>query len=212
MGSVTDPSDYEQRFEAELRRLHDLEYQQDAAEIRTWANQLTDEYSTRANLLVNVRTLSRRAHEGDYPPLTEMENVADFYELHDSIRDGTNPDVKDSGLADSTLRNVRKAARRFFRDGIEVDWWEDINIGGAPETNVTEDDIFVSEEVEALFDAARNSRDKALMAALLATGQRISALLSLRIRDVDLDGNTGYIYLNEDALGLKGASGKRPLL
>jgi integrase len=141
-----------------------------------------------------------------------MKSVDDFYALHDSIRHGTNPDVKDDGLADSTLRNIRKASRQFFRDGLGVDWADEIHIGAPEESNVTEDDIYTADEVETLFDAAHNPRDKALMATLIATGQRISALLSLRVGDVNLDGATGFIYLNDEAIGLKGAAGKRLLL
>jgi site-specific recombinase XerD len=186
--------------------------QGDADAIRTWANRLTHEYSTRATKVTYLRKLSIRAEAGGHPPLTEMDGASDFYALHDGIRDGTNPDVKDDGQAESTLRTLRSAARTFFRDALDVDWAEEINVDGPQQSKVTEDDIFVGDEVEKLFAAARNPRDKALMGALLATGQRISALLSLRLRDVDLDGQTGFIYLNDEAIGLKGAAGKRPLL
>jgi integrase len=212
MGGTNDPNGYRDEYYAELRRLDDLEYETDADTIRTWAKESTNDYSTRANQMCNVRTLSQRAHAGGFPALTEMESESDFYALHETLHDGSNPNVKDGGLKYSTLRNIRKSAVNFFRDGVGVDWAEEIEIGGPEPTKVTEDDIYVAAEVEALFDAAQNPRDKALMATLLATGQRISAVLSLRIRDVDLNGSTGFIYLNDEAIGLKGAAGKRPLL
>jgi hypothetical protein len=45
---------------------------------------------------------------------------------------------------------------------------------------------------------------------LLYTGQRISAILNLRIKDINVE--EGTFYLNEERGDLKGASGKRPLL
>lgn len=212
MGGTSDPNSYRDGFQDELRRLNSLPHDADAAAIRTWANRLTGEYSTRATQVCYVRKLSERATVGGFPALTEMASESDFYALHDSLRDGSNPDVKDDGLAESTLRTIRNAARNFFGDALDRDWATNIRVGGPQKTSVSKDDIFVAEEVEALRAAVRNPRDKALMETLLATGQRISALLSLRIRDVDLSGRTGFIYLNDEAIGLKGASGKRPLL
>ncbi|WP_049998455.1 tyrosine-type recombinase/integrase [Halococcus sediminicola] len=141
-----------------------------------------------------------------------MSDSWEFYELHDSLRDGSNPDVKDAGLSPSTLRTLRQTARVFFRDALKREWSEDIVIGTVPETKITADDIFVSEEIEALFSVCQNPRDKAIMGVLLATGQRMSATLSLRVGDVDLSGRTGVIHLNDEAVGLKGAGGPRPLL
>lgn len=183
----------------------------DARAIREWAHSLNGAVSTQQSRLVYLRTLARRALKGGYGPLTEMERPSDFYELHASLSSGKNPDL-DSALSDNTLRVTRQAARLFFRDGLGHEWGNEINIGSPEPSHITEDDVLRSEEVEALFSAAANSRDKALMGLLLATGQRISATLSLRVRDVDLDGRTGFIYLNDEAIGLKGAAGKRPLL
>jgi integrase/uncharacterized Zn finger protein (UPF0148 family) len=212
MAPTDDPSGYREKFENELRRLRDLNYEDDAAAIRTWANRMTGEYSTRANQVNRVRVLSRRAAAGGYVPLTEMSNAAAFYDLHDSLRDGTNPDVKDDGLAESTLRNLRNATKRFFDDGLDRDWAADITVGGPHATKVTEDDIFVADEVEALFDAARNPRDKALMAVLLATGLRLTATLSLELHDVDLSGPTGTVTVRPEVVGNKRFAGERPIL
>lgn len=212
MASSDDPSGYRNAFETELGRLNDLPYDPDARAIRTWANQMTHEYSTRENRVVNARKLSKRAAEAGLPPLTEMSSVDEFYELHDTLRDGSNPDVKDDGLAESTLRNIRGAARRFFGEATDVEWYEEIQVGAAPESKVTADDIYVADEVTTLFEATRNARDKALMATLLATGLRISAVLSIQRDDVDLEGQTGFVHVTDEAIGMKGFAGERPLL
>lgn len=46
---------------------------------------------------------------------------------------------------------------------------------------------------------------------LLDTGLRISAVGTLRVQDVELNGRAGSVTLNQKAVGRKGASGKRPL-
>lgn len=66
------------------------------------------------------------------------------------------------------------------------------------------------EDIHAIRDACEHPRDKALIDLLLYTGQRISALLNLRIKDVDVE--EGVFYLNEEDGDLKGADGKKPLL
>lgn len=206
MASVDDPRGDRNRFEHELELLEDID-QETATAIRRWAESMTTEYSTRAGHIQRVRMLAGRSPE----PLASLDEDG-FYELHSQLRSGSHPDVKDSGLAESTLRAVRSSARLFFRDALDREWAEDISVGAATASPVTPDDLVTSEDITALFDAVTNARDAALLATLIATGQRISATLSLRIRDVDLTGRAGTIHLNDEALGLKGASGPRPLL
>jgi integrase len=81
------------------------------------------------------------------------------------------------------------------------------------QTHVDERDMFTIEEVKALREACDNPRDCCLLELLLNTGQRIRAIQTLRVKDVDIE-NDVY-WLNSDVNGLKGAEkngGKRPLL
>jgi hypothetical protein len=73
--------------------------------------------------------------------------------------------------------------------------------------------MLTKEEIDSIREAATHPRDLAIFDLLLYTGQRNTAIRSLRIRDIDLE-NRVY-YLNQDADGLKGAEengSKRPLL
>jgi hypothetical protein len=70
--------------------------------------------------------------------------------------------------------------------------------------------MFTVEEVDAMRDAIGSPRERCLFELLAHTGQRIRAIQTLRIKDVDP--KEGVFWLNDDADGLKGASGKRPLL
>jgi len=76
--------------------------------------------------------------------------------------------------------------------------------------------MYTEDEVQALREAVDNARDRCMLELFLNTGQRIRAIQTLRVKDVDPeDGTTGSYYLNTDAEGLKGAAqngSKRPLL
>jgi hypothetical protein len=81
------------------------------------------------------------------------------------------------------------------------------------ESSVSEDEMYTDEEVQALRNACKTHRESALLDMLLYTGQRVRAIQSLRIKDVDVEaGASGKLYLRDDIDGLKGASGSRPLL
>jgi integrase len=99
----------------------------------------------------------------------------------------------------------------LYHDNLGVDH-EEIHFADQDKSPVDERDMFSADEVQAIRDEAkrRGSRDACLVDLLLYTGQRRSAILNLRLRDVNVE--EGTFYLNEDAGDLKGASGKRPLL
>ena len=116
----------------------------------------------------------------------------------------------DHEMAPGTLRNYRKALRKFFRYH-DREWAEDIEIGAIPDREVDAEKTLTEDEISALREAVDHPRNKALLEMLLDTGLRISAIGTLRVKDVDLNGRTGSVTLNQDAVGRKGASGKRPL-
>ena len=106
-------------------------------------------------------------------------------------------------------------ARLFLRDYLKREWAEDIDPGPADLGKIKADDVLIPEECDALLQAATETRDKALIAVMLATGQRVGALLSLTVGSVDYrdaSRNAGVITLNDTALGRKGANGRRDLL
>jgi integrase len=120
-----------------------------------------------------------------------------------------------------TLIGYQCGAQAFYRYhdlGIDPD---DIHVyNDTSEPRHDERDMFTEEDVEALRRACGESqlptRNRALLELLIFTGQRIGALLTLKIGDIDIQ--EGYMYLNEeyDAEngGLKGAldrGRKRPM-
>jgi integrase/recombinase XerD len=142
----------------------------------------------------------------DVPP-------AEFNSEIDAMESGENPHVKDEGLAKQTLMVTQSAAQTFY-------WYfdlahpDEIKVYGKPSNSKhDETDLFTRDEVQALRDSVEGARNRAILEMLLNTGQRISAIQGLRIRDIDVD--AGYFYLNTDRSGLKGADRRgrrRPLL
>lgn len=124
-------------------------------------------------------------------PLTGMDN-GDANDLLFELK-------REHGLSEGTLRNYRKALRYPFRH-LGHDWADNGHVGASPSDTreVDPSEILTDGEVDAMFGAARNSRDRALIALLLDTGLRIGAVASLRVRDVELTEKAGTITLNQD--------------
>jgi integrase len=139
--------------------------------------------------------------------------AADVNDLMTAMRKGAHPDVKDEGLSNNSIRNYQGVVRRFYRYHDFGPAPEDIVMIMGDDTHVDERDMLTPEEIDRIRDAAEHPRDLAIFDLLLYTGQRNTAIRSLRIRDVDVE--EGVYYLNGDADGLKGANEngtKRPLL
>lgn len=223
MGSPDDPGDYERRYHRQKQRIadiHDHGRPEDATAIRQWANTLTQKYSTRANHLKNVVKFAERAALTDRPPVTKMDS-GEFYELHDALETGdpaiaeVDPYFPDDGLRYGSLRNLRQSMKHFLTDGLDREWAGDITVGKPKRTHVTEGDVFTREETQAIFDACTDTQEQALVALLLATGQRIGAVHSLRLGDVEFRGvgetTLGFVTIRPEVIGTKGMAGERPL-
>lgn len=159
-----------------------------------------------------TQSLKRIAERLDVP-LTEAD-ADSINQLMTDMRSGTHPDVKDSGLANNSIRNYQGCVRRFYRYHTDLDVDpNDIALISGDDTHVDDRDMLTKEEIDTIREAATHPRDLAIFDLLIYTGQRNTAIRSLRIRDIDLE--EGVYYLNTNADGLKGADEngtKRPLL
>lgn len=122
-----------------------------------------------------------------------------------------NTAFSDMDVSQNTVSQRQSAARVFYRyhDQLGVDP-ELVTIDRPSRSPVQPRDLFTREEIDAMHDVMDNSRDRAMIDLMLYTGQRIRAIQTLRVGDIQLD--EGRFYLNTDAAGLKGATGMRPLL
>lgn len=160
----------------------------------------------------------KRVAEVSEKPLVELD-ADGVNEVMGALRDGriNHESVKDDGYSKSYLKPWQAALRGFYRyhDDLGVDA-SDIVIFTQDKSTVDERDMYTRDDVQALRDAVENARDRCILELFLNTGQRVRAIQTLRVKDVEPnEGATGVYYLNTDVEGLKGADetgAKRPLL
>jgi len=173
----------------------------------------TKKPSTLKGYIAAINRAAKRLGEAYDLSLSDAD-VDDINRYMSDIRSGSHPSVSDSGLANNTIRNAQGYIRKFYRyhDDLDVDA-EQITLISGDDTHVDDRDMLTSEEIQEIREAAQDPRDLAIFDLLIYTGQRSTAIRSLRIKDVDLD--EGVYYLNSNVDGLKGADAngnKRPLL
>lgn len=127
----------------------------------------------------------------------------------------------DADRARSTTQQAQSAAKLFYGYhsdlGVDADELE-IFETDSTQRRVEPRSLLRPGEVEALRDAIDQTqnplRNRALLELMIYTGQRIRALQTLQVGDVEVDEKPGAIYLNDDVEGLKGAEERgryRPL-
>jgi integrase len=132
-------------------------------------------------------------------------------ELIDSYASGKHDDVKDDGINVDIYQTAYRVYVKYY-DTLGIDP-ETIEITQYDGRNLTPDDLFYKEEVDEFLTACiGHPRDQAFVALALATGQRIDALRTLRLKHITTNGPTMDIRLNDDEGKLKGANGTKPLL
>lgn len=170
----------------------------------------TKSYGTLAAYCQSLKRLAELSET----PLTEMESDTEVNALFEALETGRHPDVKADGYGRGTLTQWQSAATKFFEHRTELGIDPTAIVVKAQETTGVDDrDMYTREEIESLRDAVNNTRDRCILEMLLNTGQRIRAIQTLRVKDVDTD--EGVYYLNTSDGGLKGADRngtKRPLL
>lgn len=165
---------------------------------------------TQGTIYVNVDHLVRFAERAG-SSLCELTE-RDIQETLDAMGSGSHPDVKDDGIG---LKNYQNPLRLFYEFHADLGVRKDsIDLDQPDGRSLEPEDLLYEEEVDALLNACQraNIRDMAFVALTLATGQRIDAIRTLRLKHVKDEGRTMEIQLNTEEGALKGASGSKPLL
>ncbi|WP_256298919.1 site-specific integrase [Haloarchaeobius salinus] len=203
MANVTDIHNFDDQFQYQLDKLDGADIDdRDRKAIKDLIRYQDTQRGLAASTNVNNCSDLRLSAERADTPLVDMDREdvdALLFEYKHNY-----------DMAEGTLRNYRKAFRKFFRYH-DREWAEDIEIGAIPDREVDADKTLDEDEIGRLRESADHPRNKALLEMLLDTGLRISAVGTLRVQDVDLNGRAGTVTLNQEAVGRKGASGKRPL-
>ena len=161
-----------------------------------------------------VRNIRITAEEGLDLLGASAEEVNDIIAyMHDEL-----------GKSESTLGAYQTAFEHFYRfhDDLNVNPDKIEKYGQKANVRHDEQDMFTKEEIQALRNACSETkmpvRNRAFLELLIFTGQRMGALLTLRIKDVEFNTDRAYIYLNdeydEEFGGLKNATQrgrKRPI-
>lgn len=117
-------------------------------------------------------------------------------------------------VSKQTVRQRQAAARKFYRYHDLEPEPEKIPLSSVDTgSDVDERTPLTKDDIQAIREACDNLRDHALIELFVYTGQRLRAIQTLRVKEIDLE-NEVY-YLNTDDAGLKDADkvgGKRPLL
>jgi integrase len=158
--------------------------------------------STLTNDLSQLRCASERADV----PLIEM-TFGDVRRLLSTLVTPT----EDGGYGldpDGTgMYGYKRALRIFFRfldesdDYGEFSFHEDIEIPTVEMSGAgSREEMLTGSDIEQLKNAATSARDRALIALLADIGGRIGLLLSLRRKDMFLDGEEPYFVPNENVV------------
>lgn len=201
----------EKQLEQERRRLAEADIPDGDKKL---INDLADrelgqkQTNTVRNHMLYLRKLSERMEVA----LCEAE-LDDVLGCLRDMRDGVHPDVKDDGIVVGS--GYQASARVFYKtfnlgiDHRDIEVEEDYN-----GRELSPDDLLYVDEVDALLAAARRKSlcYSAFIALILATGQRLDAVRTLRLKHVNQDGPAMTVRLNEEEGDLKGAKGDKPLL
>jgi len=156
-------------------------------------SRLASRTKSKATLANYSRSLMRVARYVDLEtaPQEEVNGVID------RLRDGDTPCCKDGGLSKASCIPYQTALRAFYRYHTDCETSrEQIHIFDAKETAVQPEDLLSRDEIRDVYDACTNSRDRALYHMLLYTGQRNTAVRTIRIKDINL--GEGTYKLNTD--------------
>lgn len=200
--NTDDPAGIDKRLPREERLLEEAdiaEADREAIsdfEVHRKANKDNDG-GTLAAHLKHLRVTAERADI----PLTEMGKL-------DLDRFIVEEMQEKRGLAAGTIRQYKCTYRPFFRF-LDREWAEDIELEEMSADSPDETKLFSDEEIQGLLEAG-DSRATAAIALYADTGLRAAAIASLRVKDIDLEGDVAVIHINEDA-HVKGAEGSTPL-
>jgi len=111
--------------------------------------------------------------------------------------------VQERDISDATVRDYKQVIRRFWKwlnDGKHPEETAWISINNQHGNGILPKDLLTQDDIDALLDGCRNSRDKAFIALLWESGARIGEIIDLTVGDLEdqehgkkivIDGKTG---------------------
>ncbi len=119
--------------------------------------------------------------------------------------------LSEKGRTGNTMNVNHMAIRFLFEDVLDKRIWIDIKYSKVPEKLPV---VLSKEEVKKLFSVIENPKHKLMIQLLYSAGLRVSELINLRVNDIELDKNYGWVRGgkgNKDRLFIVAASLKDEL-
>lgn len=98
--------------------------------------------------------------------------------------------LADEGRAGNTMNVYYMAIRFLFEDVLDKRIWVDINYSKVPEKLPV---VLAKEEVKSLLEAVGNEKHRLMISLLYSAGLRASELLNIKVKDLDIDKNYGFV-------------------
>ncbi|MBI2547233.1 MAG: tyrosine-type recombinase/integrase [Candidatus Aenigmarchaeota archaeon] len=98
--------------------------------------------------------------------------------------------LSEKGMAGNTMNVDHMAIRFLFEDVLDKRIWIDIKYSKVPEKLPV---VLSKEEVKKLFNVITNPKHRLMVQLMYSAGLRVSELINLRIGDINLDKNYGWV-------------------
>ncbi len=98
--------------------------------------------------------------------------------------------LSEKNLAGSTMNTCHMAIRFLFENVLEKRMWIDIKYSKTPKKLP---EVLSKEEVRKLLNAISNWKHRLMIEFLYGSGLRVSELTNVKIKDLELDKNYGYV-------------------
>jgi len=98
--------------------------------------------------------------------------------------------LSENGMAGNTMNVYHMAIRFLFEDVLDKRIWIDIRYSKVPEKIPI---VLTREAVKKLFSVIDNPKHRLMMQLLYSAGLRVSELINMRISDIELDKNYGWV-------------------
>lgn len=98
--------------------------------------------------------------------------------------------LSEKNLAGNTMNVYHMAIRFLFENVLEKRMWIDIKYSKTPKRLP---EVLTKEEVRKLLNAISNWKHRLMIEFLYGSGLRVSELINMKIKDLELDKNYGYV-------------------
>ena len=98
--------------------------------------------------------------------------------------------LSERGLSGSSMNTHHMSIRFLFEEVLNKRIWIDIKYSKVPEKLPL---VLSKEEVGRLFESISNDKHKLMIELMYSAGLRVSELLNLRVCDLEIDKNYGYV-------------------